>query len=890
MYLLEGQKTGNTGTGLRMYDQAFVGLSRDQLDQIDATCDLFEESQLSDSPHQIEDYLAAADERIRGPLLRELLDIEIGARRNAGQEPNVIEYQSRFPEFADFVTRAIEESSERVAQTQTRVASLDDTDPFAFRLAGVAELPGVAGDPSNLPIDFGRYRLLKLLGRGGMGAVFLAHDTQLDRQVALKMPEFNGCRDAVQPMIDRFHREARVMATVNHPNLCQIHDVGQHDGHPYLTMSYIDGQPLSEMIEDGQPIPAVEAVRIVRTLALAVDAVHQAGIVHRDLKPANVMVDRHQSLFLTDFGLASRNNPIDPGLTHENTVIGSPAYMAPEQVRCEADQIGPATEVYSLGVILYELLCGRRPFTGSGLEVLGEITSGTSPPPPSEHVRVDEKLEAVCLKAMAYRAEDRFPTAAELVAALDQFSQQLRGRPDQASRSSGKRDAPLKDPMPDRRHYVPRLGRLITLLVLMTAVISVAAITVYKIKTPYGEVVVHAAEGIGVEVEVRDKGNLVAVLGPKNSWQVRIEAGTYQLKLRKSGHELSLDKNTVEVSRDGRVEVTIVSRTSQPPVGPAAIADGGTDFALLFDGESTHAYVPELARPDSGPMTLEAWINPLRPSGSRTIARLGGKSLLQLGISDNDLFAIDWMAGTPNKEALQDFNPAANTYVADQWVHVAAVSETDEVRFYVNGVRAWRMARTPKTKDYPLGGLWIGGQAEGEAIKFHFVGQVDELRVSTVARYVEDFKPQATFEPDDHTVALYHFGEGQGQKLIDSSGKNHHGRIVAGKWVKVVGRAQERAAPKPQQPAGSALLPPRPKPTAKSSGKFHDTGQRLGNSQVSAWNSSSIQKRQLAGAITLTWLMLTMTATWICSWSIITTTSSGSRFSCFTTMAPATSI
>src|SRR5262245_16124067 len=155
-----------------------------------------------------------------------------------------------------------------------------------------------------LPEQFGRYRILKLLGQGGMGAVYLARDTQLEREVALKVPRFGN--DAGPKAQDRFHQEARAAATMHHPNICPIHDLGQNDRIHYLTMAFIEGQLLADWIRAGKPLSARQIAALVRKLALALREAHQKGVIHRDLKPSNVMVDRRGEPIIMDFGLARR--------------------------------------------------------------------------------------------------------------------------------------------------------------------------------------------------------------------------------------------------------------------------------------------------------------------------------------------------------------------------------------------------------------------------------------------------------------------------------------------------------------------------------------------------------------------------------------------------------
>jgi serine/threonine protein kinase len=276
--------------------------------------------------------------------------------------------------------------------------------------------------PHSLPEQFGRYRILRPLGQGGMGSVYLAHDTQLDRPVALKVPHFQP-EDGPQ-VRERFFREARAAATLAHPNLCPVHDVGEINGTPYLTMAYIEGQPLSHLLRDGQPWPQRLAAKVVRKLALALQEAHARGVIHRDLKPANIMINARKEPVIMDFGLAHRAGPDNPRLTQTGQILGTPAYMSPEQSQGNQPVVGPNSDIYSLGVILYELLTGRLPFEGPAPLILG-LRAVHEPEPPSKHrADLDPRLEAICLKAMAKKVEDRYVSAAELAAALTNYLRQ----------------------------------------------------------------------------------------------------------------------------------------------------------------------------------------------------------------------------------------------------------------------------------------------------------------------------------------------------------------------------------------------------------------------------------------------------------------------------------
>jgi len=275
--------------------------------------------------------------------------------------------------------------------------------------------------PTQFPAPFGRYQLLKLLGQGGMGAVYLAHDTQLDRPVALKIPLFSA--EEGSQLLARFYREARASATILHAHVCPVYDVGEVDGVPYLTMGFIDGKSLAEWIR-AKPLTPRQSAALVRKLALALQEAHKKGVIHRDLKPANIMIDKRGEPVIMDFGLARRNRPGDARLTQKGTVMGTPAYMPPEQVSCNPDAMGPACDIYSLGVILYELVSGRLPFSGDPMAMLSQVLLDEPPPPSRFRPDLDAALEGICLKAMAKKIEGRYVSMAEMAAALQEH---LRG-------------------------------------------------------------------------------------------------------------------------------------------------------------------------------------------------------------------------------------------------------------------------------------------------------------------------------------------------------------------------------------------------------------------------------------------------------------------------------
>ncbi len=249
-----------------------------------------------------------------------------------------------------------------------------------------------------------------------MGTVYLAHDTKLDRPVALKVPHFTS--NDGPDILERFAREARAIATLSHPNICQVHEFDQVNGIHYLAMEYIEGKPLSDYVQKDKPASQRQVAAVVRKLALALEEAHQHKVIHRDLKPANIMMNQRNEPVIMDFGLARRSSTIDAQLTRNGDLLGTPAYMPPEQVKGDTQAMGPRSDIYSLGVILYELLTGRLPFDGPGLEVVGQVLTQEPEPPSTHRPDLDPKLDAICRKAMAKQPDDRDATMSELATAL----------------------------------------------------------------------------------------------------------------------------------------------------------------------------------------------------------------------------------------------------------------------------------------------------------------------------------------------------------------------------------------------------------------------------------------------------------------------------------------
>jgi len=266
--------------------------------------------------------------------------------------------------------------------------------------------------------SFGAYEILEELGRGGMGIVYKARHLKLQRLIALKMivtGQHGGAERAT-----RFQAEARAVARLQHPNIVQIYEIGEHEGVPYFSMEYADGVCLAARLKRSPPSD-MEAARLVELLARTVHYAHGRGIVHRDLKPANILLTSDGIPKIADFGLAKFLHE-DVGATTDGTLLGTPSYMAPEQAAGKVREIGPATDVYSLGAILYEMLTGRPPFRGENIRTT--LRSVEEDPPESPRLfnpRVDPALESICLKCLEKNQADRYRTAEALAEDLAAF-------------------------------------------------------------------------------------------------------------------------------------------------------------------------------------------------------------------------------------------------------------------------------------------------------------------------------------------------------------------------------------------------------------------------------------------------------------------------------------
>ncbi len=303
---------------------------------------------------------------------------------------------------------------------------LSDTKRGAFRTAADGSGHDTRQSQSDQTQVYDRFQLLEKIGVGGFGTVWKAHDKDLDRDVALKVPR-QGQTDARQAK--RFLQEARTASQLRHPGIVSVYDVGRQGESVYIVADYIAGQTLDEWRQSQEPT-AGQVAELCRAIAEATHYAHESGVIHRDLKPSNIIVDSSDSPHITDFGLAKRTAD-DATLTAAGQISGTPAYMSPEQVQADSRQIDRRTDVYALGVILFELLTGERPFRGSVPMLIHQVVENEAPSPRELSSDIPRELDNICLKCLEKDPRHRYQSASALAEDLRRFldSEPVKARP-----------------------------------------------------------------------------------------------------------------------------------------------------------------------------------------------------------------------------------------------------------------------------------------------------------------------------------------------------------------------------------------------------------------------------------------------------------------------------
>jgi len=669
-------------------------------------------------------------------------------------------------------------------------------------------------------LTLGDYVVLDRIGQGGMGQVFKAKHKVMDRVVALKT--LPAAATSSELVVQRFHREVQVAARLSHPNIVTAHDAGESRGLHYLVMECVEGDDLGATVKQRGRLPINKVIDYILQAAMGLEYAHKQKVIHRDIKPSNLLLDKDGTVKILDMGLARLNEAIGPEdqtaqetLTGTGQVMGTIDFMPPEQAE-NTKQADERSDIYSLGCTLYYLVTGQPIYSGD--TVVMKIVAHRERPIPSlreELPEVSQQLDAVYQKMVAKKPDDRYASMTEVIAELEKCAAPPEKVPETAtfegfslkgtaaSEQTLNLDMPVISPVDEFRRGQPKKASKVKLeknhIIYGSVAVGVLLIlgllgVVFSMRTPEGTLIVEVNQP-DAEISVDD--GKVTLKSPSDSEPVEVEVdeGKHTLKITKGGfhtfaREFEITSGGEEVIRVALVplEKEVVAKpVSKLASKPVAASSSGGNWALEFDGESSGVHVSNLEYDGSHPLTLEATVVPQPHVDSRII---GFKHIGLLSIANSSF----WQA-TVNTDFHYQISQKNTT--KGGVIHLACVFDGPKLELYVEGRRSPAPIKRITDEAEELlnenemiaGTLIVGntGFCIGSRLNtdYFFHGTIHEVRISNIARYTEDFTPQRRFEPDKHTMALYHFDEGSGDVLHDASGNGHDGKIVGAKWVKV---------------------------------------------------------------------------------------------------------
>ena len=628
-----------------------------------------------------------------------------------------------------------------------------------------------------------------------MGVVFRAEDPALQRMVAIKamLPGLAASGTAKQ----RFLREARAAASLHDDHVVSIYQVGEDRGAPYLAMEFLEGEPLDVYLQRQAKLPIAEVVRIGRETALGLAAAHKRGLIHRDIKPANLWLEaspgRESGEFrvkILDFGLA-RATSENTQLTNSGVVVGTPAFMAPEQAGGKT--VDHRCDLFSLGCVLYRLCTGQMAFKGfDTMSILMALATETPTSPQLLNFEVPAELSDLVLQLLAKDPAQRPATAREVADKLEAIGRRLAANAPTAFLSTT--DVPL--PLPSRKATAgKRSRRLLAVGIALLGLLVAGAI--YYWQTNNGTVRLEINDP---DIKIVFDKNGPTITGVDKQ-DIKLTPGQFGLTVERGDLKFDTDKFIlkrgetitlkIEWFKEGKLQVVkgdkVIGQKSRP-VAPVV-----STYALSFDGMGGHVDLPSVSYAVTEPITLEGYFqidlktdampksgpsfNPMRIFGN-----FDGKGGIILNVGDDrGMLAriVPPGTGTPPSPKLDTL-----------WHHLAVCFDGGRLAIYRDGkmIAETKVSGERVSSKTPIR-LGAAPDGFGKENRQYMAGQMREVRISKIARYDKDFTPAKRFEPDADTLALYHFDEGAGDVLTDSSGHGHHGKIVGAKWVKADGTA-----------------------------------------------------------------------------------------------------
>jgi hypothetical protein len=652
-------------------------------------------------------------------------------------------------------------------------------------------------EPAQQPDEIGRladYRILEVIGLGGMGVVFRAEDPRLNRQLAIKvmLPAIAASRAARE----RFLREARAMASIEHDNIVAIHHVGEDRGLPYFAMPLLRGESLESRLPRTDRFSVAEVLRIGREICAGLGAAHRCSLIHRDIKPDNIWLESAAGrVKILDFGLA-REIAGDADLTHAGHVVGTPRYMSPEQA--SGLTVDHRSDLFSVGCVLYRLAAGTAPFEGDGATaVLDAVVNKNARPLVELRPDAPPALAELVRRLLAKSPTDRPTSAAEVDQELARIESQL-AEPPQPGRAP---TTPYQGQaaVGSRPHLSRWLaGGLVAAALGLVAWWAAGAI--FKIESGEGTLVIKTASD---DVAASVAGKKVTIENVQTRQRVRVELdaagaarrlapGEYRFLLAVDGLRTETDRFTIAEGEQAEVNVwwepklLEVQHQADAPAGKTS-----ANYALAFDGNDDIVEMPSLTYDGKRPITIELRARPASDHSKQQVVLVAnydfaergdfGIGLFQRGDSYPQPNFVTWaLAYAGRNGSSHSLAGPAEAWEVGRTTHLAFVAKGKKYRFFIDG-KLWKYSELGDAPAISTKPFSIGGSA---VLKGSFHGEIDEVRISRTARYEDDYEPEARFKPDKDTVALYHCDEGRGETLVDSSGNKHDGKIVGAEWVK----------------------------------------------------------------------------------------------------------